>query len=115
MAVSPDLPEKLAATVNRHELTYHLLSDSKMRAARSFGIAFHVDDATVVRYRQYGLDLEGDSGETHHQLPVPAAYVVTEGVIQFAYVNPNYRVRIDSDVLLAAARAALPDPEDEEK
>jgi len=29
------------------------------------------------------------------------------GVVQFAYVNPNYKVRVEPSVLIAAARAAL--------
>jgi hypothetical protein len=30
--------------------------------------------------------------------------VDADGVITFSYVNPNYRVRCDPDVVLAAAR-----------
>ena len=38
---------------------------------------------------------------------MPAVYVLdTEGVIQFEYINPNYKVRLDADILRAAAKAA---------
>ena len=67
-----------------------------------------MDDKTIERYKGYHIDLEESSGEKHHQLPVPSAFVVgTDGVIRFTYVNPDYKVRVDPDVLLAAARAAL--------
>ncbi|MGH2569205.1 MAG: hypothetical protein ACRDGA_12785, partial [Bacteroidota bacterium] len=60
------------------------------------------------RYKTINIDLEDASGESHHLLPVPAVFIVgTDGVIRFSYVNPNYRVRIDPDVLLAAAKAAF--------
>ena len=64
------------------------------------------DDAVVTG--GYGIDLEEASGYDHHLLPVPAVFVIDpEGVIDFQYVNPDYRARLDPNVLLAAARAAL--------
>jgi peroxiredoxin len=52
------------------------------------------------------VDLEkAAGGYTHHNLPVPATYIVSsDGTIRFAYVNPNYKVRLHPDVLVAAAR-----------
>ena len=76
VAVSPDLPEKLRATVKKHEAGYVLLSDSKMAASRAFGIAHTVDDETLKLYAGYGIDLEQASGETHHELPVPSVFVI---------------------------------------
>ena len=108
LAISPDRPEKLGESIGKHKLDYTLISDSRMEAARALGIAFQVDDATLARYHEYGIDLEADSGETHHQLPVPAAFVVdTQSVVRFAYINPDYKIRVDAEVLLAAARAAM--------
>ncbi len=110
LAVSADRPEKLRESVNEHDLEYTLLSDSPMEASKAFGLAFKVDDATVKRYKENGIDLEGDSGYDHHLLPVPAVYILdTEGNIKFQYVNPDYRTRIKSKVLLAAAEAYYPD------
>jgi peroxiredoxin len=108
IAISPDRPEKLLDSVEKHGLTYTLLSDHSMKAARAFGIAFRVDDQTLEKYKEYGIDLEAASGETHHLLPVPAVFVVgTDGLVKFSFANPDYKVRIDPAVLLAAARAAL--------
>jgi hypothetical protein len=33
--------------------------------------------------------------------------VGTDGKIRFAYVNPDFKVRLDGEVLLAAAKAAV--------
>ncbi|MCC7108765.1 MAG: AhpC/TSA family protein [Deltaproteobacteria bacterium] len=106
IGVSPDRPEKLQESIGKHQLTFTLLSDSSMCAAQAFGVAFKVDDATIERYRAMKLDLEGDSGEKHHLLPVPSVFVVDpDGTIRFSYVNPNYKVRLDPQLLLAAARS----------
>ena len=108
VAISPDRPEKLRASVKKNELAYVLLSDSKMTAARAFGIAYKVDDETLKLYDKYEIDLEEASGEKHHELPVPSVFLVgRSGKIDFEYVNPDYKVRLDPDVLLAAAKSAV--------
>lgn len=41
-------------------------------------------------------------------LPAPSVFIMdVEGMIQFQYTNPNYRIRLDHEVLLAAIRVAL--------
>lgn len=106
VAVSPDRPEKLRESLQKHEVNYTLLSDSDMAAAQAFGIAFQVDDETVTKYQGYGIDLDDASGRAHHLLPVPSVFLVdAEGVIVFQYVNPDYTVRLHPDVLLAAIAA----------
>ena len=106
MAVSADRPAKLNETLTENELSYTLLSDASTRGARAFGIAWQVDGAQYLRLRGFGVDLEEASGETHHILPVPSVFLIdTEGVIRFAYSNPDYKVRPENAQIVAAARA----------
>jgi peroxiredoxin len=109
IAVSPDRPAKLNESIDKHKLGYTLLSDSKMSASRAMGISFMVEDALVSKYKtSYGIDLEGDSGETHHQLPVPSVFIVgQDGIIHFTHVDSDYKTRIAPADLLAAAKTAL--------
>lgn len=89
----------------KHDLGYVLLSDSRMEAARAYGIAFRVSDAEVAKYAKYGIDLEEASGETHHLLPVPSVFLIdADGRIRWRYSNPDYKVRPDNDTLVDAAR-----------
>ncbi len=108
LAVSADRPAKLHETQEKFAFHYRLLSDSKMQAASAFGIAFTVDDATLEMYKGYGLDLEDASGESHHVLPVPSVFIAgTDGIIRFAYSNPDYKERLaPDDVIKAAVEAA---------
>ena len=107
VAVSPDKPEKLAESIAKQDLGYVLLSDSAADAIKAFGLAFRVDDATLARYRGFGIDLEQASGAEHHLLPVPAVYVVdTSGRILFVYWNADYKQRLDPEKVVGAARAA---------
>lgn len=108
LAVSADRPEKVAATADEHDFAYRLLSDHRMEAAKAFGVAFKVDDATLDKYAGYGVDLEAASGQTHHLLPVPSVFIIgTDGLVRFVHANPDYKVRIDPEVLVAAAKATL--------
>ena len=104
--ISIDKPELLYESLDDPDTGYTIYSDSSIDATRSFGLAFRVDDETHERYLGYGIDLEAISGETHHVMPAPATYIIgSDGIINFAYVNPEYKVRLHPEVLLAAARA----------
>lgn len=106
--LSADRPEMLRPSLKEKDLNYTLLSDAQMNAARAFGIAFRVDDATVQKYKQYNIDLEAASGATHHELPVPAIFIIDRsGVIRFAHWDPDYKVRMKGEEILTAARAAI--------
>ena len=77
-----------------------------MSASRAFGLAYRLDDATYQKYKTFGLDLEATQGETHHELPIPAVYIIDrKGVIRFAHSDPDYKVRLAPEPLLAAAQA----------
>lgn len=108
LAISPDRPEKLRESLKKGPLSFTLLSDSSMKTAMAFGIAFKVDEPTLKVLEGYDLDIEEASGQTHHLLPVPSVFLVgRDGIIDFVYANPDYTVRLDPKVLLAAARAAM--------
>lgn len=107
VAITPDRPAELTATLGKDKLAYTLLSDSKADALRAFGIGYRLDDATYAKYKGMGLDLENRSGgEKHHALPVPSVFIVDrDGVLQFSYSHPDYKVRVPGTVVLAAAKA----------
>ena len=107
LAISMDQPSKLKETPNRDKLHYRLLSDGDAAAAKAFGIAFKVDDATVEKYKGYGINLDAASGNDHHILPHPAVFVAdTSGKIRFAHVNPDYKVRLETKKILEATQSA---------
>lgn len=108
IAISPDKPEELNLSDKKHELSYTLLSDSNGAAMTALGLAFKVDKDTISTYHSYGIDLEKSSGEKHHLLPVPAALLIdTDGIVTFSFINPNYKVRIDNELIMAAANAQI--------
>lgn len=92
-------------------LGYTILSDANAQAAIALGIAFKASDRTLKRRHEKGDDIGDSSMARHGVLPVPAVFAVDrEGMISFAYANPDYKSRLSADELLAAARAiAMPE------
>jgi peroxiredoxin len=105
--LSTDRPAILRSSL-KEPVDYHLLSDSEVNAARAFGVAFRMDDATYAKYKSYGLDLEETQGATHHELPVPAVFIVDrKGKIRFAHTNADYTQRLPAAEVVEAAQRSL--------
>ena len=108
--LSADSPENLASALHgdAEGLDYTLLSDARLSAAEAFGLAFRISDDYYQAAKDYGVDLEEASGETHHALPVPAIYVIdASGVIRFAHANPDYTQRLSNEELRAGVDIVL--------
>ena len=106
VAISPDAPENMVASLKETDLGFDLYSDASMQASRAFGIAFELPASEISRYKGFGIDLEKASGQPHHLLPVPSVFLVEAGgTIRWAYSNPDYKTRPANEALLEAARA----------
>ena len=103
LGISPDQPEFLRESIDQYDFQYTLLSDSSMELTRAFGLAYREDDVVVKQLKEGGMDIVESSGYKHKQLPVPAVYITDgEGKVLFQYVNPEYRERINGDILMTA-------------
>lgn len=107
VAISPDTVENTRGNTEKLKIPFPLLSDSDLAATKAFGLAFQVDEATITKYKGFGIDLEKASGRDHHALPVPAVYILNKaGKITFAHSNPDYTKRLDVETILAELKKA---------
>jgi peroxiredoxin len=113
--LSGDRSELLLTSLSRETqedidgLGYTILSDANAQAAIALGIAFKVSDRTVQGRIEKGDDIEQSSMARHGVLPVPAVFAINrEGVITYVYTNPDYKVRVSADELVAAATEIAP-------
>ena len=108
VALTPDPAEEIKKTLDKHSLKYTIYSDTDLGAIKVFGVGFRLPEATVEKYRGYGITLSHAPGETDSVLPVPSVFIIdVNGVVQFVYVNPDYRIRLSSELLLTAAKTSL--------
>lgn len=108
LAISPDTPSALKKTSSDKSLDYQLISDFQLQATRGFGLAFHIPKQYSDKIESKGSKTARLAGDDKSTLPVPAVFILDkDGIIQFQYVNPNYKVRISPELLLTAAKLAL--------
>lgn len=103
VALSTDSPENLRKTMDKSKLTYTLLADHTLEAAKAFGLAFKAPE-------NYGemLVKASNGGNTEKLLPVASVFIVnTKGQIQFEHINPNYKERLNPTILKVVAKSML--------
>lgn len=108
VGISTDAPADLSKSIVKQNLSYELLSDFESKISSAFGLSFYTSENTTSRYISK-MDLKNPlhknlAGDERLVLPVPAIYVIdSNGLVQFNYVNPNFKVRLHSELLLKAA------------
>ena len=103
VAVSPDTPENLSKTLDKNDINYTLLSDSRGELIKAMGIAYKAT------FLYESIRSKGATGEKLDLLPVPSLFVVNQkGVIQYEYVNPDYKVRMSGEDLMNELRHLKP-------
>lgn len=99
IAVSTDKPEGLKQSAAKERLGYTLLSDADMKVSKLFGIAYKAPEA----YREMLPKTTGGM-DTDLLLPVPSVFILDrKGVIHFEYINPDFKQRINPELLKVVA------------
>ncbi|QEG35196.1 peroxiredoxin-like family protein [Bythopirellula goksoeyrii] len=104
VAIAPEKPEMTKQTAENNGFDFLLLSDQGNELGEKYGVVFKLDPDTATRYQQM-FDLAKYNGDSSMRLPVPVAYVINqEGVITFAYVEPDYKQRVKPEDIINALK-----------
>jgi peroxiredoxin len=94
VAVTPEKPESITKTIEKTSASYSILYDDQLKIMKAYDVAFEVDENTLTRYHNTGIDIEANNGKNGKYLPVPAVYVIDqESTITYRYFEPNYKKR----------------------
>jgi peroxiredoxin len=111
VAISPQVPEKLAAIRNRFGFLFPVASDSDYRLTRSLGITFTASAQQQQRDRAKGGGLAAELGTGQWELPYPTIVVLDQQrVVTFTDVHPDWLVRTEAAAVIAAVRALVQVP-----
>ncbi len=89
------------AAKRKHSLEFEILCDLENGLGLAFGLVFRVPEAIRDFYREAAIDFPLIYGNESWFLPIPATYVIgRDGVIAHAYVNPDFRERLDPGMIL---------------
>ena len=94
VAVTPEKPENISLTVEKTKAEYHILHDEGLKIMKAYEVDFEVQENTIKRYRNTGIDLEKINGKDWKFLPVPAVYVIDkEANITYRFFESDYKKR----------------------
>ena len=94
VAVSPEKPENVAVTVEKTKAEYSILYDEGLKIMKAYDVEFEMEENTVTRYRNAGLDIEKNNGANGRFLPVPAVFIIDkESTVTYRYFEPDYKKR----------------------
>ena len=105
VAVSPQVPGRLAAIKNRFGFGFPVVSDTGNGLARRFGLTFTSSPASQAHARASGIDLGEVLGTGQWELPMPTTVVIGQDrVVRFADVHPDWLVRTEAQAVIDAVR-----------
>jgi hypothetical protein len=107
VAISPQVPDKLAAIKGRFGFGFAVASDPGYGLSRRLGITFTASAAAQAHSRAGGGDLGELLGTGLWELPMPTIVVV--GPDRFADVHPDRLVRTEAGAVLRAVRGLVPE------
>ena len=83
-----------------------MLSDAKGEAGRAYRLFFDLSDELKALYAAGGNDLAKWNADGEWHLPMPATYVIGgDGRVALAYVDAEYRNRLEAAEIVSALRA----------
>lgn len=107
VAISPQAPDHSMTMVEKHALTFAVLSDLDQSVAEAFKVRFDVSgDLEDLQVNVFQNDPAAQNADGRRSLPVPSTFVIDrQGVVRFASVNADWRVRVEPTDVVAALKS----------
>lgn len=101
VGVTPETKENVAKTVGKTHASFTMVSDKGYAIMKAYDVNYVMDQAEVIKYKGYGIDLDANNGNRDHMLPVPATYVIGKnGKLTYVHFDKDYRNRASIKTLL---------------
>jgi peroxiredoxin len=108
VAISPQTAERSLSMAEKHHLGFEVLSDLGNKVAQQYGLVFSLVEPLQEFYiRKFGVDLKDYNADESYELPMPGTFIVSQGgTIRFAFVDPDYTLRLEPSEMIARLREA---------
>lgn len=104
IAISPESKADCQRTLERNQLDFEVLSDKANKVTEQYRLITK-NDRSADSLLDISLESAIDSGDISYKLPVPGMFVVDEWMtIRFAFTEPDYRKRVNLNLLLDCLR-----------
>jgi len=106
VAVSPMLPDNSLSMAEKNSLEFAVLSDLGNAVARAYGLVWRFPPELRELYASFRIAVPEVNGDDSWELPIPATFVVgPDGIVRFAFVDPDYTRRAEPAEILETLRA----------
>ena len=106
-AIVPDRQKFAVWLRSEAKAPFPVLTDIDNGYAMTLDLAFYVGDALKQMMVSSGWDPSVSQGTDNWMLPIPATFIIgTDGIIHARFIDPDYRMRMAIEDLLAALRSA---------
>jgi peroxiredoxin len=106
-AIVPDRQKFAMWLRSEAKAPFPVLTDIDNAYAMTLDLAFYVGDELKHMMVSSGWDPSVSQGTDNWMLPIPATFIIgTDGIIRARFVDPDYRMRMAIEDLLAALRSA---------
>ena len=107
VAIVPDRQKFAVWLKSDTKAPFPVLTDMDNGYAMTLGLAIYVGDELKHMMISSGWDPAVSQGTDSWMLPIPATFIVgTDGMVRARFVDPDYRVRMAIEDMLAALRSA---------
>jgi peroxiredoxin len=109
VAISPQAPDHSLSLTEKHALTFAVLSDADQAVIGAYHVQFTLaGDLEDLQVNVWHNDPRDHNADHTRALPVPATFVIDQsGVVRWAFVSADWRVRAEPADIAAALRSLL--------
>ena len=94
VGVTPETGENINKTIEKTRASFSIIQDKGYAIMKAYQVDYVMDDSMLAKYKNYGIDIEKNNGNTDHVLPVPATYVIgKDGKLVFVHFDKDYTKR----------------------
>jgi len=107
VAISPQAPDHGLTTTQKHALAFPVLSDVDQSVSEAYKVRFDVTgELEDLQVNVFQNDPAEQNADGRRSLPVPSTFVIDRhGIVRFASVNADWRVRVEPAEVVNALRS----------
>jgi len=95
ITISPEVESSVEQSISKSKVTFEVISDKNYQIMNQYGVSFKVKEATLTKYKLFGINLEEANGNDDNVLPVPATFIINQnGQIGYIHFDENYKERL---------------------
>ncbi|NOR51808.1 MAG: redoxin domain-containing protein [Gammaproteobacteria bacterium] len=97
LAISPQKQAHGSALIDKHHLTFELLSDPYQAVIQKYHLQYTLpEELKTIHTNVFDLDIRNENADHSYNLPVPATFVLDQkGIVVARFVSQHFNIRME--------------------